>query len=267
MQNGKIAQAGGFEELLKQNIGFEVLVGAHSQALESIVTVENSSRKPQLINPKKELCEDSTMNVKPKNSQHDLVQNKNSAEITDKGGKLVQEEERERGSIGKEVYLSYLTTVKRGAFVPIIILAQSSFQALQVASNYWMAWACPTTSDTEVVIGMNIILLVYSLLAIGSSLCVLLRAMLVAITGLQTAETLFTNMLRSILRAPMAFFDSTPTGRIINRVILTYNSVICTSLPIILLKFIVTYYKEIEGQDLINCCKYKCVPNICPGES
>ncbi|XP_008438240.1 putative ABC transporter C family member 15 isoform X2 [Cucumis melo] len=217
MQNGRIAQAGGFEELLKQNIGFEVLVGAHSQALESIVTVENSVRKPQLTNAEKELCEDSTVNVKPKNSQHNLVRNNNSAEITDKGGKLVQEEERERGSIGKEVYLSYLTTVKKGAFVPIIILAQSSFQALQVASNYWMAWACPTTNDTEVVTGMNFILLVYSLLAIGSSLCVLLRGMLVAITGLQAAQTLFTNMLCSILRAPMAFFDSTPTGRIINR--------------------------------------------------
>ncbi|XP_050941915.1 putative ABC transporter C family member 15 isoform X4 [Cucumis melo] len=217
MQNGRIAQAGGFEELLKQNIGFEVLVGAHSQALESIVTVENSSRRPQLTNTEKELYEDSTVNVKPKNSQHDLVQNKISAEITDKGGKLVQEEERERGSIGKEVYLSYLTTVKRGAFIPIIILAQSSFQALQVTSNYWIAWACPTTSDTEAVIGINVVLLVYSLLSIGGSLCVLVRAMIVAIVGLQTAQTLFTNMLRSILRAPMAFFDSTPTGRIINR--------------------------------------------------
>ncbi|KAK4397115.1 ABC transporter C family member 9 [Sesamum angolense] len=44
MQNGKIRQAGTFEELLKQNIGFEVLVGAHNQALESVLTVENSSR-------------------------------------------------------------------------------------------------------------------------------------------------------------------------------------------------------------------------------
>ncbi|XP_022147122.1 ABC transporter C family member 9-like isoform X2 [Momordica charantia] len=217
MQHGKIAQAGGFEELLKQNIGFEVLVGAHSQALESILTVENSSRIPQLPNPEKELNKDSIMNVKPKSSQHNLVQNNNSAEITEKGGKLVQEEERERGSIGKEVYWSYLTTVKGGAIVPIIILAQSSFQALQIASNYWMAWVCPPTSDGEPEVGMNIVLLVYSLLAVGSSLCVLLRAILVAITGLQTAHKLFTNMLCSILRAPMAFFDSTPTGRIINR--------------------------------------------------
>lgn len=246
MQHGKIAQAGGFEELLKQNIGFEVLVGAHSQALESILTVENSSRIPQLPNPEKELNTDSIMNVKPKSSQHNLVQNNNSAEITEKGGKLVQEEERERGSIGKEVYWSYLTTVKGGAIVPIIILAQSSFQALQIASNYWMAWVCPPTSDAEPEVGMNIVLLVYSLLAVGSSLCVLLRAILVAITGLQTAHKLFTNMLCSILRAPMAFFDSTPTGRIINRVISTYNSAYDTNN---LYKF--TY----KTQFLVTCYK------------
>ncbi|XP_022974963.1 putative ABC transporter C family member 15 [Cucurbita maxima] len=217
MQDGKIAQVGGFEELLKQNVGFEALVGAHSQALESILTVENSSRKPQLPNPEKELYEDSIINVEPINLQYDLVEIKKPAEITAKGGQLVQEEERERGSIGKEVYWSYLTTVKKGALVPIIILAQLSFQALQVASNYWMAWAIPPTSDTQPVIRMNIILLVYSSLAVGSSLCVLLRGILIAITGLQTAQTLFRNMLYSVFRAPMAFFDSTPTGRIINR--------------------------------------------------
>ncbi|KAI6706351.1 hypothetical protein NL676_009313 [Syzygium grande] len=41
--------------------------------------------------------------------------------------------------------------------------------------------------------------------------------MLLAVAGLWTAETLFTKMLHSVMRAPMAFFDSTPTGRILNR--------------------------------------------------
>lgn len=47
MQNGRISQAGTFEELLKQNIGFEVLVGAHSKALQSVMTVESSSKTCQ----------------------------------------------------------------------------------------------------------------------------------------------------------------------------------------------------------------------------
>lgn len=215
MQNGRIAQAGTFEELLKHNVGFEVLVGAHSQALESIATVENSSRAPQDPIPEGESNTDTTSNAELLHTKHESEHNI-SLEITEKG-RLMQEEEREKGSIGKEVYWSYLTIVKGGALVPIIVLAQSMFQVLQIASNYWMAWVSPPTSESEPVMGMKFILLVYILLAVGSSLCVLVRATLVAIAGLSTSQKLFMNMLHSVFRAPMAFFDSTPTGRILNR--------------------------------------------------
>ncbi|KAL5574198.1 hypothetical protein UlMin_023795 [Ulmus minor] len=208
MQNGKIAQAGSFEELLKQNIGFEVLVGAHSQALDSILKAENTSRTNQT--PEVEANSVSSSSYGRHESEHNL-------EITEKEGKLVQDEEREKGSIGKEVYWTYLTTVKGGILIPIIILAQSTFQVLQIASNYWMAWSCPTTPGVEPEKGMNFILFVYIILSVGGSLCVLLRAMLVGVAGLFTSQKLFLNMLRSVLRAPMSFFDSTPAGRILNR--------------------------------------------------
>ncbi|GER54532.1 ABC transporter family protein [Striga asiatica] len=224
MQNGEIAQAGTFDELLKQNIGFEVLVGAHSQALESVLTAESSSRTtsdhnnncsstPAVENETTDNDSDPSQEFPhtKQDSEHNL-----RVEITEKEGRLVQDEEREKGSIGKEVYMAYLTTVKRGALVPIILLAQLSFQVLQIGSNYWMAWACPT-GDSEPVAGMNFILLVYTLLAVASAFCVLLRASLVAVAGLLTAEKLFSKMLNSVLRAPMAFFDSTPAGRILNR--------------------------------------------------
>ena len=45
MQNGKITQDGKYDELLQAGTGFETLVSAHNQALDSIVTVENLSAK------------------------------------------------------------------------------------------------------------------------------------------------------------------------------------------------------------------------------
>lgn len=221
MQNGKIVQVGGFEELIKQNFGFEILVGAHNQALESILSVENTSRLSQVPNPKMELNGDSITNVDSQDSQ--IEQNNSTLQTTKKGGRLLQEEERKKGSVGKEVYLTYLTSIKGGVFVPIIVLAHTLFQALQIASNYWMTWACPTTNEAEPKVGMNVALLVYFLLAVGSSLGLLLRSTLLAVVGLQTAQKFFRDMLYSVLHAPMAFFDSTPTGRILNRVIITSN--------------------------------------------
>ncbi|RDX82620.1 ABC transporter C family member 9, partial [Mucuna pruriens] len=220
MQNGRIAQAGKFEDLLKQNIGFEILVGAHSKALESILVAENSSSRTTNLNSIAEEGESnfnkSKSNLQLVRTQHDTVQD-NPPEGKANDGKLVQEEERETGSIAKEVYWAYLTTVKGGLLVPLILLAQSSFQILQIASNYWMAWVCPTTTDAKPIFDMNFILLIYMLLSVAGSFCVLLRAMMVLNAGLWTAQILFTKMLHSVLRAPMSFFDSTPTGRILNR--------------------------------------------------
>ncbi|XP_051144858.1 putative ABC transporter C family member 15 [Andrographis paniculata] len=216
MENGRIAQAGTFDQLLQQNIGFEALVGAHSQALESVISMEASSRgNDQTVAAENDGNGDAEASQEipyvKQESEHNLC-----AEITEKDGRLVQDEEREKGSIGKEVYMAYLTIVKRGAFVPVIILAQSSFQVLQVVSNYWMAWACPA-GDEQPKNGLHFVLIVYTILSFGSAFCVLIRSSLVAITGLLTAETLFSRMLKSTLYAPMAFFDSTPAGRILNR--------------------------------------------------
>ncbi|XP_062103749.1 ABC transporter C family member 9-like [Humulus lupulus] len=214
MNNGKITQVGTFEKLLQENVGFEILVGAHSQALSSILNVKNATKTKQAL--ESELTTGSTTNSvhvhAPRESNHNTF-----PEITEKGGKLVQDEEREKGNVKKEVYWNYLTIVKGGFFIPFILLAQLSFQVLQIASNYWMAWCCPPTSGTEPQIGMNFILFVYTLLVVGGSLCVLFRAMLVGVAGLWTAQELFSNLLHSVFRAPMTFFDSTPTGRILSR--------------------------------------------------
>lgn len=224
MKNGRIAQAGRFDELLQQNIGFEVLVGAHSQALESILSAKNSSRKFSLdgrevakISSSDDCDEENETNtrcqgISKKESGQDLSQ-----DITERG-RIVQDEEREKGGIGKQVYLTYLRAIRGGALVPVIIIAQSFFQVLQVASNYWMAWASPPTTATDPTVGVDLLFLIYILLSVGSSFCILIRAMLLAVVGLLTSEKFFRNMLRCIMHAPMSFFDSTPAGRILNRV-------------------------------------------------
>ncbi|VAH36427.1 unnamed protein product [Triticum turgidum subsp. durum] len=123
-----------------------------------------------------------------------------------------------QGKVSADRVAQYLTAVHGGALAPIIVAAQSFFQIFQVASNYWMAWACPPTSATTPRVGLGLLFFVYIVLSIGSALCVFGRSMLVSLVGLLTAEKFFKNMLHCILRAPMSFFDSTPTGRILNRV-------------------------------------------------
>nr|XP_045012154.1 ATP-binding cassette sub-family C member 10 isoform X2 [Jaculus jaculus] len=60
-------------------------------------------------------------------------------------------------------------------------------------------------------------LVVYATIAGANSLCTLVRAALFAAGTLQAAASLHRRLLGRVLLAPVTFFDSTPTGRILNR--------------------------------------------------
>ena len=135
-----------------------------------------------------------------------------------KNSQLVQEEEREKGRVSLSVYWSYITAAYNGALIPIILVAQIVFQLLQISSNYWMASSIPTKEDERSHVRNSLLILVYIALTLSSSLCVLVRSMFLSLVGFKTANQLFSNLHRCIFRAPMSFFDATPSGRILNRV-------------------------------------------------
>ncbi|XP_045049070.2 ATP-binding cassette sub-family C member 10 isoform X2 [Desmodus rotundus] len=76
-------------------------------------------------------------------------------------------------------------------------------------------------------------LTVYATIAGVNSLCTLLRAVLFAAGTLRAAATLHRRLLCRVLLAPVTFFDSTPVGRVLNRL---SSDVACVddSLPFIL---------------------------------
>lgn len=207
MKNGKIEQAGRFPELMQQNRGFQSLVGAHREALQAVIEARHLNKV--FANQTESEYEDDALSMITQEQHDDKKRNIPQD---------VQDEERERGSIGKEVYWSYLTAVGGGGLVVIIVTAECLVQVLQVGSDYWMAWASPSTTATNTTVEMSCLFLVYMFLCLGGSICVLLRAMLVAITGLLTSQKHFEDMLNSIFHAPMSFFDSKPTERILDRV-------------------------------------------------
>ncbi|XP_047152944.1 ABC transporter C family member 3-like [Vigna umbellata] len=216
MKDGKIIQSGKYDYLLKSGIDFMELVGAHKEALSALDSIDGGKASAITSTSKEDVrfvlsqgIEEKEVRKNEKNGGKD---NKH-----DPKGQLIQEEEREKGKVGFAVYWKYVTTTYGGALVPLILCAEILFQVLQIGSNYWMAWATPISSDAEPTVGESALIFVYVALAIGSSICVLARATLVATTGYKTATSLFNNMHLCIFRAPMSFFDATPSGRILNR--------------------------------------------------
>uniref|UniRef100_A0A1D1XDX3 ABC transporter C family member 3 n=1 Tax=Anthurium amnicola TaxID=1678845 RepID=A0A1D1XDX3_9ARAE len=224
MKHGKVTQAGKYEEILGSGTDFMELVGAHKDALSALDAVNLSPESTSGA------IENMESHPKTMHKEDIKVENGKIDDIAGQNGQLVQEEEREKGRVDFSVYWRYTTTAYKGVLVPFILLAQILFQALQIGSNYWMAWAAPVSKDTEPPVSSLVLIYVYVAFALGSSICVLLRSLLLVTAGYETATLLFNKMHACIFRAPMSFFDSTPSGRILNRAS-TDQSDVDTSMP------------------------------------
>lgn len=184
------------------------LVGAHNEALSMIDSIEMS-----LESQKTKVTE----------------KDRGEVELDDIEGvkrQIVQKEEREKGSVGFSIYWKYITSCNGGALVPCILIAAIVSELLQVTSNYWLAWGSPVSGSADVVAPVkgSTLMIVYVGLAFGSMICIFVRAMCLTTAGYKTANLLFNKMHLCIFRAPMSFFDATPSGRILNRV---RRSIIC----------------------------------------
>ncbi|KAK7395419.1 hypothetical protein VNO78_15977 [Psophocarpus tetragonolobus] len=159
MKDGKITQCGKYTDLLNNGTDFMELVGAHKKALSTLGSFDGVSTSDEISTLEQDVnifgmpgFEEKEAN---KYEQNGKVDNKSEPK-----GQLVQEEERQKGKVGFSVYWNYITTTYGGALVPFILLAEILFQALQIGSNYWMAWATPISTDVEPPIGGTTLIVV-----------------------------------------------------------------------------------------------------------
>uniref|UniRef100_A0A5B6Z5V5 ABC-type xenobiotic transporter n=1 Tax=Davidia involucrata TaxID=16924 RepID=A0A5B6Z5V5_DAVIN len=212
MKDGRIVQSGKCEDLIGDPNG-ELFrqMAAHGKSL-------NQVNPPQ---------EHNSTNKYHQNNQIEVIEEK-FEELTRNGRILErsQEEEMETGRVKWHVYSTFVTAAHKGALVPLILLCQVLFQGLQMGSNYWIAWATEEKSrvSREQLIG------IFALMSGGSSIFILGRAVLLSTIAIETAQRLFLGMMTSIFRAPLSFFDSTPSSRILNRSS-TDQSTVDTDIP------------------------------------
>ncbi|XP_067888123.1 ATP-binding cassette sub-family C member 9-like [Heterodontus francisci] len=141
-------------------------------------------------------------------------------------GKLIQEEEKEEGSISLKIYWLYARAIGLFFFF-FLLLAVLAKQSFLVAVDFWLAkWtsagnhsettATQYKNDVESAI-LNHYLCGYIGLACGGMLCALFSSVTHVISGIRASKYLFTNMLQNITTLPLRFFETTPVGRILNR--------------------------------------------------
>ncbi|MBA0582222.1 hypothetical protein Gorai_024373 [Gossypium raimondii] len=196
MSGGEIIEAGTYDQLLASSQKFQDLVNAHNNTIGSEMDVSYSSNGRVM-------------------ASKDVIKNVHVKEepIMATGEQLIKEEERETGDTGLKPYLQYLRHNKGFLYFTLAILFHVAFIIGQLVQSYWLAAELQSSE-----VSSKELLTVFTVIGFCLAIFLLLRSFYVVLLGRGASESIFSTLLKSLFRAPMSFYDSTPVGRILSRV-------------------------------------------------
>uniref|UniRef100_A0A0D9W2Q2 ABC transporter C family member 13 n=1 Tax=Leersia perrieri TaxID=77586 RepID=A0A0D9W2Q2_9ORYZ len=208
MRDGMIVQSGKYNELLDANSDFLALVAAHDSSME-LVDQSRQVVKSEHSHPKAVARISSLRSRSIGKGEKVLV----TPDIEAATSKIIQEEERESGQVSWRVYKLYMTEAWGWWGVVGMLGFALVWQVSDMASDYWLSYE----TSGSVPFNPSLFIGVYVAIAAASIILQVIKTLLETVLGLRTAQIFFKKMFDSILHAPMSFFDTTPSGRILSR--------------------------------------------------
>ncbi|XP_067909266.1 canalicular multispecific organic anion transporter 1 isoform X2 [Heterodontus francisci] len=137
-----------------------------------------------------------------------------------KGQRLIEKESVETGKVKYSVYWKYLRAIG-WLYSLIIIMMYIAQNAATIGQNLWLSdWTNDAShydnttypaSERDQRIG------IFGVLGLAQAIFVLLGTFLITVGTIAASKDLHSHLLHNILHVPMLFFDTTPTGRLVNR--------------------------------------------------
>jgi ABC-type multidrug transport system fused ATPase/permease subunit len=216
LDNGAIIEHGTFSQLLLMRGAFHDMMMAHA---DGMATADDARTREQLV--EEDLVQVDlgleklrTNSVESSKAAAALKQEPKKVEISKvPKGQLIANEDREVGSVSLAVYMRWAMAAG-GLHAGVLILLSYAFgECISVFSSYWLSYWSAHRNEHSAWFYLGI----YIAISVGILLSATGRDFYVALVGWKAGGTLFAGMVLSILHAPMAFFDTTPMGRILNR--------------------------------------------------
>ena len=213
LERGMIKHAGTYHDLVARGVDFAGAVdvaGKDKADGEADEIADEGARDPDVA-----AIEKSGVGEKDDKGDDATAQKK----MKKAGEKLVQDEEQNEGSVEGSMYSHYCKAGGTIAFVSIFFI-QALGKASEVMSAFWLSfWAAATITANSNQTAVNTIwyLNIFCAFSMGGILCLTFRSLAMAVHRLKASKKLHEGLTKSILRAPVAFFDVTPVGRVLNR--------------------------------------------------
>ncbi|EGG24262.1 hypothetical protein DFA_06412 [Cavenderia fasciculata] len=222
LSGNTISERGTYSEIMVANGSFSSILENYGMGNEEQQNSNSQPSTPSLISTTV------TTLVTPPPEKLEIIKEEEELKTkpTSKGkegkeekGKLIQNEERETGSVSLSVYSSYF---KLGGYfyfgVIIILFALENGSSAML--NWWLSdWsnAMQFGDGGEYNLTSDQYLYIFIGIGVGSILAAGLRNWYFFDYTVQCSKKIHDILFKSIMRCPMWFFDTTPMGRIINR--------------------------------------------------
>ncbi|KAJ7353075.1 multidrug resistance-associated ABC transporter [Mycena albidolilacea] len=193
MDNGTIKEQGTYETLMKEGVVFSKLMEEYG----SLDAEESASAGK---GEKAAIVADDQAEIDVKKDQ----------------AALMQTEERNTGAVTFETYGKYLKHAGGLIWAPIILLLLTLTQAAQVGNNLFLGF---WTSSSIHGFRQGDYMAVYAGLGLAQAFFSFLTSFAFALASLMASLSLFKTALAHVLRSPSSFFDTTPMGRILSRLV------------------------------------------------
>ncbi|KAJ3278206.1 hypothetical protein HDU79_001788, partial [Rhizoclosmatium sp. JEL0117] len=190
LENGVISEQGSYNELIAAQGGFNALMQEHGRKPSDEEAEEAEKTKKAVVAVGETLKEGDT-----------------------KGDDLMEDEERKTGSVSLQYFLFYFRNSGSLAYVGFLLGVFFIWQAVCVFSNFWLTfWVSYRFGDVDSFYMIGLLLI-----AVVQSALIAYLTVALAFTCINAGRNLHNKALSSILRVPMLFFETNPSGRIISR--------------------------------------------------
>lgn len=211
MEGGAVAAAGSFAELQAAGKLNDLLDGA-GRTQSGAGRAESVARERRVSSLGQPLEDEQSAEDK--------------AEQTKVAKELVKEEERDKGAVSLAVYLTYWRAWGGWHLIFLMLLIYVVVQFLTEGVDFWLAvWGLSFVDGAlDSAFGGGLLkqppefwLGIYAGATLGSVFLTTFRGIFFQSRGVVASRKILGNLVASVLKGNMAFFDTTPTGRVLNR--------------------------------------------------
>ncbi|CAM5999084.1 unnamed protein product, partial [Sphagnum balticum] len=243
MNHGEIIGQGKFDELYESGLLSEDVFNNDESEETEDVDDESIDRQISSVSKTSRRMSEASYNSGKLNegrisrASTCTLESKRSKETETQLGHLIDDENQTVGFVKASNYINY---VKQCGFlfITLAFLAELGYNVCEVGAKYWLnIWTSKPGNYTMEQRAINIA--IFSSAVLFEAVFIVLGNIFMCISGIIAAKKIHKDMLFSVLRSPLSFFDTTPMGRIVNR----FNSdlqVIDESIP--------THLKFVFGQ-------------------